>query len=312
MYLLLGASVCLILLALSYALGSLVAGVCWRFLERRPGQANLIFFLRVAPAFVSLLFLGLAVIPSYEFLEPPDTGETLGWTLAAAAFLVACGLAFSIWRAARAWLAGRRLTSEWMRSSRPLDIDGIGIPAYSFDHSRPVVALDGIFRPRLFVARSVIDALLPEELAAAVAHERAHLNNRDNLRRVVLRLLPGLRAADRDWDLAAEMAADAQAGRRSAKVALDLASALIKVARLTPPDVDPAMSTCALLLSASPLSGRVELLTVLAGEAAEPRRNPWSTVAMVAGLATVVEVLTSPAGIQAAHEIVEVLVRSLR
>ena len=51
----------------------------------------------------------------------------------------------------------------------------------------------------LFVASQVVEACSPEELAAIVAHESAHVRSRDNLVRLLFQLTPGVgcRAGDR-------------------------------------------------------------------------------------------------------------------
>src|SRR5262249_4310118 len=86
----------------------------------------------------------------------------------------------------------------------------------------------------------VLDALDGAELAAALAHERAHLRARDNLKRLLLRACPDVlgwtragRALERDWARAAEREADARVAATGA--AVDLAASIVKVARLVPP-----------------------------------------------------------------------------
>src|SRR5206468_11663090 len=69
-------------------------------------------------------------------------------------------------------------SSPTRRSSDLIDVDA------------PLMALAGIWRPRLIVARGLVDALTPEELAASVAHEAGHQRSRDNLKRLVMRAVP--------------------------------------------------------------------------------------------------------------------------
>ncbi len=57
------------------------------------------------------------------------------------------------------------------------------------------------------------------------------------------------RALDRTWIETAELAADEHAARSGAPVALDLAGALVKVARLVPRDLKPAMFAGAFLIA---------------------------------------------------------------
>jgi hypothetical protein len=97
------------------------------------------------------------------------------------------------------------------------------------------VAVVGVIRPRLFVARSVLHALTPGELQAVAQHEAAHVRARDNVKRWLMACAPSLGwrrtalALERAWEEAAEHEAE-----RGAQGALDLASALVKTARLAP------------------------------------------------------------------------------
>ncbi|HEX6737700.1 MAG TPA: M48 family metalloprotease, partial [Vicinamibacteria bacterium] len=154
--------------------------------------------------------------------------------------VTAAGLALVLGALARglaAWRATVRLVREWRRGSEPFPITAPA-PAFVLDHAFPVVAVVGILRPRLFLARSVVAALTPEELRAVLAHEAGHLAARDNLKRLALRFMPTLgwsRLAGRleeRWEAEAEARADGAAGPEAA---LELASALLKTARLAPP-----------------------------------------------------------------------------
>src|SRR5919202_1119057 len=107
----------------------------------------------------------------------------------------------------------------------------------------------GTLRPRLFIAQQLFAALTEAELRAALAHECGHLATRDNLKRAVLRacrdvltIVPAGRTLDRAWDESTEAAADEHAARDGgAAAALDLAAALVKIARLAPPGMRPTL-----------------------------------------------------------------------
>jgi beta-lactamase regulating signal transducer with metallopeptidase domain len=76
-----------------------------------------------------------------------------------------------------------------------------------------------------------------------VEHERAHVASRDNLKRLVLRGCPRLPFSsllDTAWSMAAEEAADARAAGDDPGRRLDLAHALIRLARLAPVSNLPA------------------------------------------------------------------------
>ncbi len=81
----------------------------------------------------------------------------------------------------------------------------------------------------------------------SLAHELAHHDSRDNLKRVLVACSPDLldvwpsgRALERRWRAAVEFAADARAVAGSQTRAVALASALLKVARLAPAAGVPA------------------------------------------------------------------------
>lgn len=247
MYDLLG--ICVVLLAALIINASATVGVTliWRVIKR-PAQvwsaatrATLLFMLRGFPMMAALVGVLALVTPAYLVYEPSPTHETISIKLLVLAFLSAAAITFALWRGFCAWRATRALVTNWLRDAEPVTLCGINIPAYTIRHPFPVIAVVGIIRPRLFVAAHVFDALDAEELAAAIRHEAGHLAARDNLKRwllVVCRSLmvsvPVGSSLERAWKEAAEIAADDFAARSSNFVALDLASALIKVARLIP------------------------------------------------------------------------------
>jgi hypothetical protein len=138
--------------------------------------------------------------------------------------------------AARDWVRTRRVVALFRRSGR--EMGGLPLPASRAAHPFPVAALAGVWRPRLLLSEQVIGALSREELDAVLAHELAHLDARDNLKRLLLVASPdalGLTSGGRlrsEFLEATEAAADARAcGRVSPTV---LARAILKVARLVP------------------------------------------------------------------------------
>ena len=101
-----------------------------------------------------------------------------------------------------------------------------------------------------------------EELAAAIAHEDGHVAAYDNLKRSMLRLsraalliIPCGRSLDRAWGEASEAAADEHAALKSATVALNLASALVRVARMIPVDDHQVMPSSAFFVGAEETRG---------------------------------------------------------
>lgn len=247
MYELLG--ICLVLTALLAvnSLASLLLTAIWRLGERwlvnlsAHARAEILFALRALPPALALIFAGMLVIPAYIAYEPHVTPEIVSPKLGALALLSAAGVAFASWRAYRSWHATRSLIRGWLQVSERINLHDLTIPTYRIEHSFPIIAVVGSIRPRLFIASSVLDALTKDELAAAIAHERGHLTARDNLKRLVLRacrdvlmLVPVGRPLELAWAQAAEAAADEHAAREDSDRALNLASALVKIAKMVP------------------------------------------------------------------------------
>jgi Zn-dependent protease with chaperone function len=290
MYHLLGLCLALTALLTANALAALAVAGVWRVWLRRRTQtwsaaarAQLLFTLRVAPCALALVFVATLVVPSYLRYEPEATSEAVSSKLAALAALSIIGLALAVWRGLAAWRTTRRLVADWLRYAEPIQLPGIKLPAYRVAHRFPVVAVVGAIRPRLFIAQHLFDALSETELRAALAHEYGHLAARDNLKRAVLRacrdvltIVPAGRTLDRAWSESAEAAADEHAARGGdADMALDLAAALVKIARLVPEGARPAMPAGAFLIGAwdgDSLAWRVRRLTQLATGNMEARR----------------------------------------
>jgi Zn-dependent protease with chaperone function len=186
------------------------------------------------------------------------------------------------------------------------------VPTFAIDTDAPVMALVGVLRPRLLITRPVLDALTGEELRAACAHEVGHWRAFDNLKRLAMRAAPDLlsattaaRAIERRWVAASEHAADRVAGD-SGRARCALASALVKVARLTPPATSIAEPISA-LVDGGDITSRVHRLLDDA-PAAEPRRAArWLALAIPAAA---LAITYSPI-LRIVHGVTEVLVNGL-
>lgn len=245
MFVLLGVAVALAAFAAATLLGSLLLAVVWPVVARAGGRcpaaarARLLFALRILPAALGAIVAGALAGVAWIRFEPRNGSETLGLPLAAAAALSLVLLAVALRRGLRAWWAGHALARRWTAQAARVRLPGIGLPTYRISHPWPVVCVVGTLRPRLFVAESVLDACTPDELASVVAHERGHVATRDNLKRLSMRFLPDVlgwmpagRALERAWETACETAADARAAAGRPGGSLDLAAALLRVARL--------------------------------------------------------------------------------
>lgn len=280
MFELLGLSLLLAALLTFNSVATLVIAGLWRLAGRETdnwtaaARARLLFSLRILPAVLAFLTVSLLLVPAYLAYEPRHAAETVSFKLGLLAFLSATGIAVSIYRGIATNRATANLTADWLRRGKPIQIPGIDIRSYEINHAFPLIGIVGFLRPRLFIASQVLEVLTPEEIAAAVAHENGHLTARDNLKRGLLQacrdallIIPCGRLLDRSWSEASEEAADENAARQGNAVALDLASALVKIARIIPPGARPTMPAGVFLLGDEETKGiksRVRRLIALA------------------------------------------------
>jgi hypothetical protein len=206
---------------------TLAVAAIWRRTEPRlssvtpRSRAHLLAALRLLPAVAGVIF-GAVTLIAFVRLEPADAQEVLGFTLPAAAFATLTAFVWRFTTAYRAWARTARAVAAWKAQHLFVDCDF------------PIVAVVGIWRPRLYVARRVVEACDREELDAMIAHEHAHVGARDNLTRFCFLCAPFAqpavaRALEMAWTRASEEAAD-DAARRDERTSLALASALTKVA----------------------------------------------------------------------------------
>jgi len=260
---------------------------------------------RALPGGCALAFsLGLA-LPAFLRYEPE---QTEAWPGASAMALGLAGiflLKTAVARGLIAWWATVRLARQWRALAEPLPIPA-PVPAFALDHAFPVVAVVGIRRPRVYLARQVIEALTAEEIEAVLAHEAGHLSAHDNLKRLLLRFAPTTgwerlaRGLEERWEAETEAKADRSAG---SEAALELASALVKVARLAPAGVRLGLPVAA-FHTGDGVAGRVQALVEIAEDAAPDRRSRPRLAVAVAALAA----LAATAVLPLVHGLSEVLI----
>jgi Peptidase family M48 len=293
---------------------TLLAGPLAANASRR--TAALWFGLRVFASMAALTFVAGIFLPSYWLYEPRDVTEGFDLLLTAGAIVSGLAIAAGLVRGVTAWRSAARRTRAWMRSARPLSLPGTNIPAFEIEAEAPVLALVGVLRPRMLVTRGLMTALTAEELAVAVAHEIGHSHALDNLKRLVMRSAPdvlpanpSMRALERRWAASSEDGADRAAGEHDARARCALASALLKVARLTPP-VTPISEPICTLMGGGDIASRVRRLlddrsAVSAGTVR--RTAGWTAVLAVVAAS----VIAYAPLLRAVHEATELLVRSL-
>jgi len=220
----------------------------------RPGAtANLLFALRILPFLLAaMVSVGLA-LPAFLEFEPSSTHEIPGAPLFFLAVLGATTLAIILWRCARILHTTLRLQRQWLKDAVPYPMDVNGVPVFRVEHSRSLLAVAGILRPRIFVSSDVADALTGSELSAALSHELAHVSAGDNLKQFCLKIttpprwLPFLKQIDSLWNNTSELAADEHSICHGASP-LELSAALVKVGRLSMHGAQPGLLTASHLV----------------------------------------------------------------
>ena len=300
--------------ALNFAI-SLVVGTVWRHLPNHSrvspaARARQLVWLRACPGVGAAVLTLTVMTPAFAIFEPDRASETAGPLVIVLAVAALVQIGASMVMAAATLARTRAAARAWFTSARPLDVDPpAGVPAYAIESPAPIVALVGVFTPKLIAARTVIDSCTTEELTAIVAHERGHLHARDNLKRWLmacapdaLRWTPWHREIAAAWHDAAEDAADDAATLCDDRARVDLAALLVKIARLTPEPSWPA-ATVSPFVEKSGLDRRVRRL-LTPGERL-PAPSPWLPLATLAVTGAIVAVALNPASLEQIYFLVE-------
>jgi hypothetical protein len=278
--------------------------------EAPSSRAAIFFRLRVLPAAAAFVMAFGIALPVFFWFEPADTRETVAGTLIVTGSIGFALLARAAARGTAALRATARLRRDWLHRGRRLEGFDTPLPVYAIDEAFPAVAVIGFARPALFIADRVVRECTADEVRAMVRHECAHVSVHDNLKRLLIRACPDLPAGllDRAWACAAEEAADAAAAAEQPGCALDLASALIRVARLAP--VAPAPAIMSAFYGGGSIESRVRRLLEdrpAAARAGIPRSMRRILAAALVGLLASTVALAAPAMHQAMESIVSVL-----
>jgi hypothetical protein len=287
---------------------------------RARSAARFLFLFRMLPAALGLVAVLALCIPSYLWLEPQGVLERVGWVGLGLATVGGAIFAASFTRGAYASIVALRSNRIWQQTGRPAQLPGGHSNAVIVEEQAPLLALAGVFRPRLFISGGVLRALTPEELEVALKHENAHRLSLDNLKRLLLVLAPnavpflsGWDLLEQNWARLSEWAADDEAVEGDRNRALSLARALVRVARLGAGAQLSFLHT-SLAAGEDNLSLRVERLLRLEPCGTEPlRRSRYWAVALggcfcfaVCGLALV---LGGPATLSSVHRLLELFLR---
>ncbi len=229
--------------------------------ERRTERSllSLALFARLGPW---LAVLG-AWLPAYMRDEDNLSPEHVGFVPLAAAFCV-----FALWLAGFTRLLHTSLLAQrFCRQCLPAGVSPEGLPLLLYPGTQPLLAVAGVFRPRVIISESLLapGRISPAALEVALLHESAHARHHDNLKRAILSLLPhvpfatsGRPSLDQHWQLAAEMAADEAGVMGLPERSILLADLLVKMARGNMPTA--LRGTFALLSRTDDLRVRIERL----------------------------------------------------
>jgi len=275
-------------------------------------RASILFKLRLLPVFVAVLAT-IQGVASFVLFEPRGGDETFGRILVGLALTAVGLMVLGAGRVMRAGFATRQALRRWMATAEPIELTDFDAPAYAIDAAFPVVAVVGIFRPRLVIARTVLAQCSPDELRAILSHEQRHLARRDNLRRAVmvwlpdvLSLLPAGAKLVGMWHDAAEAVADDGATALGPAGRVNLASALVRVARLAPAGSPIVALPASALYRGEDIGDRVRRLLAPPTPLIQRRMSGWRRTAMTGGL-----VAGGVMALHAMHEIVEAAVSFL-
>lgn len=216
-------------------------------------RARWLWLLLTAPSLLALVFLGLALLPSIAGLVFPALDHCTThhdahlhlcvshWSLTAAprwlGLLVTSGGALALLGMLHPLLSYRKQRQRMCQLERIAQHDP-ALSAYVLDVERPLALVTGLLQPRLLLSLSMIRGLSPNALQVMLAHERAHIERRDNLRKLLARVLsfahlPGVRARLMDdLVLACEQACDERAAQVLGRT--HVARALLDAERLCP------------------------------------------------------------------------------
>ena len=294
----------------SLSLSGFVALAWWAGLKRRKLGSSQLLILRFLPTLGGLLITLTVILPAFLGYEPPREHETLGPVLLLLGGLCLACLAHGMWRGWRACAATRALLSSCRPFGHGIVQNGQEVRLLRI--AQPIVATIGAWRPRIVAANEVQSACSQDEFQQVVAHEIAHIRAHDNLKLLLLMSAPDLLAWTRldvdlasRWQTAAEHEADQRAAGNDPRLRVALASALIKVARLSAGShhtVDPlARHTLALQAAVDDVSSRVRELLA-------PPEPPVSSVRV---LPLTVCTLLIPAVGYPFHELVHQLIEAL-
>jgi Zn-dependent protease with chaperone function len=304
---------------------SVLAVILWRISRERiakmsPRNASqVLLWLRLAPFIATVVAALIFIIPAFLEYEPHATQERVSISIAFFALMSLLIVFGGLLRSMSAVLQSNRVMKAWIKDSEEEAIQMEGVSVHRCRHESPVIAVLGLWRTRIFVSSQVFETLSSEELNAALRHEIVHARSRDTFKKLALHFSPKVFPA---WDLlapireswarACELSADEEAVSHDSQCTLSLASALVKVSRLSCPMEIPTLGA-ALMQTENFLGLRIERLLQISengsGPLATSKRNAFPQWTLFPA-ALLLGIGAYPYALSLTHELLELFVRS--
>lgn len=282
--------------------------------------ARFMFAMRALPFGIALLSIVALCAPSYLRFETDSLPEPIGLAclaLAALGFLVCVA---AIDKGLRSATSSIEFARQCESTAHAVRLRGVPSRMLVIPGPRAFLAQVGIFRPRIVISQALLKEFSPDELSAALSHERAHWIARDNQKRLLFAFLPdlvpffpALGAFEESWARFAERAADDHIRVGAPERAVSLASALVRLARIGAGADSPSCVPFAtsLLGGTDDLGGRVDRLLTPDRASAVPQSHVPSFIVGAASLLVTCCVMAAawPAALSPVHEFLELLIR---
>jgi Peptidase family M48 len=258
-------SVLVAVLGVTSLLLSIVIAVAWHVgLARARFTSAGLLALRLLPTGGAIFLTFTVVLPAFLIYEPAHELEEVGPLLVALAIFALFTVGDGIRRVCRACAAAGALFRDCGPADRSFVTDGLHVDIV--DVREPIVAVIGGWRHRIVASKRVLSVCSDEEFRQVIAHEVAHVSARDNLKLLfqvgspdLLAWVPTGTILAARWRAAAEREADERSTGSDRHKRVALASALIKVARLSTA-ADHALPALSMSIAVDDVEGRVRAL----------------------------------------------------
>jgi Zn-dependent protease with chaperone function len=257
---------------------SLATTAAWRVIAKpslnwsAKRRASFVFTLRVLPFVFSAALLLFLFIPAFALHEKENPNEFISFKLAVLACVALMCVLFAVAQLSLSLLKTRTQISRLAREENRLNFGTTKFPVYKIKHDTPMVAVFGFFKPKVFIEEKVLELLNDEEIEAVLAHEEAHITSRDNLKKLAMIFCRSLSVfrfgneIEKAWRDSSEAFADETASREKRTRSLDLASALVKLARMMSASSQSRLTVASFISNemSAPVAWRIQRLIKLA------------------------------------------------